>query len=37
MQNTFSNALSGTVSNHIPLSATRRETLAWLIVRPGAI
>jgi hypothetical protein len=30
MQNTFSNALSEAVCNHIPLSATRRETLAWL-------
>ena len=30
MQNTFSNALSAAVSKHMPLSATRRETLAWL-------
>ena len=30
MQNTFSNALSEAVCNHIPLSPTRRETLAWL-------
>ncbi len=38
MQNTFSNALSAAVSKHIPLSATRRETLAWLallIMRQG--
>jgi hypothetical protein len=40
MQNTFSNALSGAISKHIPLSATRRETLAWLtllILRQGTI
>jgi hypothetical protein len=40
MQNTFSNALSKAVSNHIPLSASRRETLAWLallIMRQGTI
>jgi hypothetical protein len=40
MQNTFSNALSEAVSKHIPLSATRRETLAWLtllIMRQGTI
>ena len=40
MQNTFSNALSAAVSKHIPLSATRRETLAWLallIMRQGTI
>lgn len=40
MQNTFSNALSEAVCNHIPLSATRRETLAWLallIMRHGTI
>ena len=30
MQNTFSNALSEAVCKHIPLSPTRRETLAWL-------
>ena len=36
----FSNALSETISKHIPLSATRRETLAWLallIMRQGTI
>lgn len=40
MQNTFSNALSEAISHHIPLSATRRETLAWLtllIMRQGTI
>jgi hypothetical protein len=40
MQNTFSNALSEAVSKHIPFSATRRETLAWLallIMRQGTI
>ena len=40
MQNTFSNALSEAASKHIPLSATRRETLAWLtllIMRQGTI
>jgi len=40
MQNTFSNALSEAISQHIPLSATRRETLAWLtllIMRQGTI
>lgn len=40
MQNTFSNALSAAVSKHIALSATRRETLAWLtllIMRQGTI
>ena len=40
MQNTFSNALSEAVSKHIPLSVTRRETLAWLtllIMRQGTI
>jgi hypothetical protein len=30
MQNTFANALSDSISKHMPLSATRRETLAWL-------
>jgi hypothetical protein len=30
MQSIFSKALSKTVSNHIELSETRRETLAWL-------
>ena len=40
MQNTFSNALSGAIHNHIALSATRRETLGWLaslIMRHGTI
>ena len=40
MQYTFSNALSEAVSKHIPLSATRRETLAWLallIMRQGTM
>jgi Transposase DDE domain len=40
MQNTFSNALSAAISKHMPLSATRRETLAWLtllIMRQGTI
>jgi len=40
MQNTFSNALSEAIHNHIPLSPTRRETLAWLallIMRHGTI
>lgn len=40
MQAMFSNALSGAVSKHIDLSATRRETLAWLtllILRQGSI
>ena len=40
MQNTFANALSETISKHMPLSATRRETLAWLallIMRHGTI
>lgn len=40
MQAMFSNALSGAVSKHIELSATRRETLAWLtllMVRQGSI
>jgi hypothetical protein len=30
MQNTFSNALSKAVSQHIELSPTRHQTLAWL-------
>src|SRR5208283_2775448 len=30
MQSLFSKALSKTVSDHIELSETRRETLAWL-------
>lgn len=33
MQNMFSNALSAAVSKHMPVSATRRETLALLIMR----
>lgn len=40
MQSIFSHALSGAVSKHIALSATRRETLAWLtllIMRQGSI
>ena len=40
MQALFSNALSGAVCKHIELSATRRETLAWLtllIMRQGSI
>ena len=40
MQNTFPNALSAAASKHIPLSATGRETLAWLallIMRHGTI
>jgi hypothetical protein len=40
MQSVFSKALSSAVSNHIRLSATRRETLAWLallIVQHGSI
>src|SRR5208283_2708272 len=40
MQNTFSNALSVAIHNHIALSATRRETLGWLaslIMRHGTI
>jgi hypothetical protein len=40
MQSIFSNALSEAVSKHIELSATRRETLAWLtlsIMRQGTI
>ena len=40
MQPLFSNALSEAISKHIALSATRRETLAWLallIMRQGTI
>ena len=40
MQSIFSNALSEAVSKHIELSATRRETLAWLtlsIMQQGTI
>ena len=40
MQSIFSNALSNSVSKHIALSATRRETLAWLtllIMQQGTI
>jgi hypothetical protein len=40
VQPLFSNALSEAVSKHIPLSATRRETLSWLtllIMRQGTI
>lgn len=32
MQSLFSNALSRLLSQHLPLSASRRETLAWLVV-----
>jgi hypothetical protein len=32
MQSIFSNALSGAVSNHFKLSASRRETLGWLVL-----
>ena len=32
MQSLFSNALSRLFSQHLPLSASRRETLAWLVV-----
>ena len=32
MQTIFSNALSGAVSKHVGLSASRRETLAWLVL-----
>jgi hypothetical protein len=32
MQSVFSNALSEAVSKHIGLPATRRETLAWLVL-----
>lgn len=40
MQKTFSNALSKAICDHILLSGTRRETLAWLawlIMRQGTI
>ncbi|WP_395661361.1 hypothetical protein [Aestuariivirga sp.] len=40
MQNAFSNALSSLILQHIDLSPTRRETLAWLtflIMRQGTI
>ena len=40
MQNRFASAFSETISNHMPLSATRREMLArlaLLIMRHGAI
>jgi len=40
MQSIFSNALSEAVAKHIKLSATRRETLAWLtlqIMQQGTI
>jgi hypothetical protein len=40
MQSVFTKALSSSVSNHIPLSETRRETLCWLaflIMRHGSI
>jgi hypothetical protein len=40
MQNTFSNALSKAVSQHIELSPTRHQTLAWLawlIMQHGTI
>ena len=40
MQNAFSNALSSLILQHIELSSTRRETLAWLtflIMRQGTI
>ena len=32
MQSMFSNILSRTAAQHIPLSATRRETLCWLVL-----
>jgi hypothetical protein len=32
MQSLFSNALSRLFSQHLPLSASRRETLAWLVL-----
>lgn len=32
MQSLFSNALSSLLSQHLPLSASRRETLAWLVL-----
>jgi hypothetical protein len=31
MQSLFSNALSRLFSQHLPLSASRRQTLAWLV------
>jgi hypothetical protein len=40
MQSLFSNALSSFLSQHLPLSASRRETLAWLvllIMRQGTV
>jgi hypothetical protein len=40
MQPIFANALSRLVSKHITLSATRRETLAWLtllIMQQGSV
>src|SRR6266487_1465625 len=40
MQSIFSNALSRAVAKHIDLTATRRETLAWLallIMQHGTI
>lgn len=32
MQSIFSNALSRLLSQHLPLSASRRETLSWLVL-----
>jgi Transposase DDE domain len=32
MQSIFSNALSKLLSEHLPLSASRRETLSWLVL-----
>lgn len=32
MQSVFSNALSSLFSQHLPLGASRRQTLAWLVV-----
>src|SRR4051794_6398324 len=32
MQSLFSNALSRLFSQHLPLSASRRQTLAWLVI-----
>jgi len=32
MQSMFSNALSRLFSQHLPLSASRRQTLAWLVI-----
>jgi hypothetical protein len=32
MQSLFSNALSSLFSQHLPLSTSRRETLAWLVL-----